>query len=91
MEKLYRKLWSRLGGRPWTYILRDTWHKLEGLWIIGLVAVGACLGHWFWDSILWLLSAFALGYIAGHLFGGTRYSPGQMGESTAGKNLKGEY
>ncbi|MFC1914365.1 hypothetical protein ACFLXF_03740 [Chloroflexota bacterium] len=48
---LYRALWSRIGGRPWTYILRDTWHKFEGLWIIGLVAVwaislGISSGEW---------------------------------------------
>ena len=55
----YRVLWSRIGGRPWTYILRDTWHKLEGLWIIGLVAVGALVGHWLWDSIFWFLLVFA--------------------------------
>ncbi len=38
---LYEMLWSRIGGCPWTYILRDTWYKLEGIWIIGLVAVAA--------------------------------------------------
>jgi len=38
---IYKALWLRIGGRPWTYILRDTWHKFEGLWIIGLVAAGA--------------------------------------------------
>ena len=50
LEKLYQRLWTRLGGRPWTCILRDTWHKLEGLWIIGFVAVGALLGHWLWEK-----------------------------------------
>jgi len=67
---IYKALWSRIGGRPWTYIIRDTWHKFEGLWIIGLVAVGALLGHWLWGLIFWLLLVFALGYIAGHLFWG---------------------
>ncbi len=50
LEKLYQKLWTGLGGRPWTCILRDTWHKLEGLWIIGLIAVGALLGHRLWEK-----------------------------------------
>ena len=81
-EKAYKALWSRVGGRPWTYILRDTWHKLEGIWIIGLIAVGALLGHWLWELIFWFLLVFALGYIAGHLFWGTRYIPGQRGDST---------
>jgi len=29
LKGLYRVLWSRIGGRPWSYILRDTWHRLE--------------------------------------------------------------
>ena len=45
LAPLYKALWSGIGGRPWTYI-GDTWHKLEGLWIIGLIAVGAVLGCW---------------------------------------------
>jgi len=81
MKNLYKAIWSRLGGRPWTYILRDTWHRLEGLWIIGLVAFGAGLGHWLWELIFWFLLVFALGYIAGHLFWGTGYIPGQRVDS----------
>jgi len=74
---IYQALWSRIGSRPWTYILRDTWHKFEGLWIIGLVAVGALMGHWLWESVFWFLLVFALGYIAGHLFWGKEYIPNQ--------------
>ena len=73
----YRVIWSKIGGRPWTYILRDTWHRLEGLWIIGLVAIGVLLGRWFWNLIFWFLLVFALGYIAGHLFWGKEYTPDQ--------------
>lgn len=74
---VYKAFWSRIGGRPWTYILRDAWHKLEGLWIIGLVAVGAVMGHWLWESVFGLLVVFALGYVAGHLFWGRKYIPNQ--------------
>ena len=81
LENLYKTLWLKIGGRPWTYILRDTWHKLEGLWIIGLVALGALLGHWLWDLIFWLLLVFVLGYVAGHLFWGTSYIPSQQDKS----------
>ncbi|MDP2919375.1 MAG: hypothetical protein Q8O43_04055 [Dehalococcoidia bacterium] len=77
---LYKIIWSRIGGRPWTFILRDAWYTLEGLWIIGLVAIGALLGHWWWGFIFWLLLAFALGYVAGHLFWGKDYIPCQRGE-----------
>lgn len=78
-------MWTKIGGRPWTFILRDTWHRFEGLWLIGLVAAGAALGHWFWGQILWILLVFALGYIAGHLFWGNEYMPDQ---GKAGKEVK---
>ncbi len=74
---LYKILWKLIGGRPWTYILRDAWHKVEGLWIIALVAIGAMLGHFWWNMIFWFLLIFAIGYIAGHLFWGKDYIPDQ--------------
>jgi len=73
----YRWWWRRIGGRKWTFIMRDTWHKYEGLCIIGLVAIGAVLGLWLWELIFWFLLVFALGYIAGHLFWGKDYIPNQ--------------
>jgi hypothetical protein len=78
LANLYRRLWQTIGGRPWTYILRDIWHKYEGLCIIGTIIVGAALGHWLWPLVFWLLLVFALGYLSGHLFWGTRYIPGQQ-------------
>ena len=77
---LYKELWSRIGGRPWTYIIRDFWHKYEGLCIVALVAIGVFLGRWHSNELLMLLVAFAVGYIAGHLFWGTEYKPGQRGD-----------
>jgi hypothetical protein len=77
----YKWIWSHIGGRPWTYIIRDAWHKIEFIWIIGLVSLGIWLGHTFdWTTVLigWLI--FSAGYIAGHLFWGTPYVPGQGGE-----------
>ncbi len=77
---IYKAIWSVIGGRPWSYILRDIWHKYEGLCILFMIGVGAVLGHWLWRSIWWLLLAFTLGYIAGHLFWGKDYIPDQKGE-----------
>ena len=81
LGSLYRALWMRVGGRPWTYILRDAWHRVEGLWLLGLLAVGAVLGHWLWERFFWLPLAFGLGYVAGHLFWGKEYVAGQRGGS----------
>lgn len=78
---LYKELWSRIGGRPWTYILRDAWAKAEFVWIVGLVSLGIWLGHNYgWKQIMigWLI--FSAGYLFGHLFWGTKYIPGQEGD-----------
>lgn len=81
---IYKWLWSRIGGRPWTYIIRDWWVDYEGLWIIGFVAIGALLGHWLWELIFWFLGVFALGFVAGHLFWGTKQVYGQKGNPNPG-------
>lgn len=82
----YEWLWRRIGGRPWTYILRDAWHRYEGIWILALIACGALLGRFFWSHALWVLLAFTLGYIAGHLFWGTPYVPDQRPDSEDGES-----
>ncbi len=77
----YKWWWQRLGGRPWTYILRDWWGDYEFFWIVGLVSLGIWLGHIFtWQTVLkgWLI--FSVGYIAGHLFWGKEYILNQQGE-----------
>ncbi len=78
MSNPYKWLWGHIGGRPWTYILRDSWDDYEFVWIVGLVSLGIWLGHVYgWDTILkgWLI--FMAGYIAGHLFWGTKHIPRQ--------------
>lgn len=74
-------LWKWIGGRPWTFIIRDLWHRFEIVWIIGLVAVGVALGHNFdWIEVLKIMGIFTVGYIAGHLFWGKPYIPDQEGK-----------
>jgi len=80
---LYKILWSRLGGRPWTFILRDLWHHFEWLWIIGLLVGGYLIGKNGLDHLLGWVIAFTIGYVAGHLFWGTSYIPGQKGDDCA--------
>jgi len=66
---IYKWLWTRLGGRPWSDIIRDTWRQFEFFWIVGLVTLGVCLGHIFdWQRILLIWLIFSLGYLCGHLF-----------------------
>lgn len=77
----YKELWKRIGGRPWTYIIRDCWHKSEFFWIVGLVGLGIWLGHIVdGKTILTLWIVFSLGYLAGHVFWGTTYIENQDGD-----------
>ena len=69
IERIYTWLWTRIGGRPWTYIIQDHWKRYQFVWIVGLVTAGVWLGHNYdWRSVItgWLI--FSLGYLAGHLF-----------------------
>lgn len=78
MCKLYEKLWKIWPGRRWTYAIRDWWHQYEGLWIVGLIAIGA-LACWKFGllSVLKALAIFASGYVAGHVFWGKDWGKGQ--------------
>lgn len=77
----YKWLWSHTPiNRPFTYWLRDLWHRFEFIWIIALVAIGVALGHNFnWIEVLKIMGIFTLGFIFGHLFWGTRYIESQGG------------
>jgi hypothetical protein len=80
---LYRELWSRFGGRPWTYIARDIYHKVEYLVLVTVLLAGYVIGRnemvsWRW--FLALLGAYSCGYIHGHFFWGKEYVPGQKAE-----------
>jgi len=78
---IYKKLWSLTPiNRPFTFWLRDVWHKCEFVWIIGLIAVGVALGHHFdWIMVLKIMGIFTTGFIFGHLFWGKPYIPDQQG------------
>ena len=69
----YKLLWTRFGGRPWTWISRDSWIANPARWAFGLVA-GASLAGWLirrflgWRGALSLLMGFTVGFILGHIF-----------------------
>lgn len=48
LSRLYRALWSRIGGRPWTYIVRDSYHRRPLFWLAAAAGIGLILGHLFW-------------------------------------------
>ena len=74
----YKFLWTHIGGRPWTYIVRDLWHKAEFVWIIALIGIGVWLGHNFdWVGVLEIMGIFTIGFIFGHFFWGRQYIEAQ--------------
>ena len=74
---IYKFFWKPF-GRPFTFMIRDCWHKIEFVWIIGLVAVGVCMGHHYdWITVLKVIGIFTVGFIFGHLLWGKSYIPGE--------------
>lgn len=77
----YKWLWTRIGGRPWTYILRDIWHKYELVWIAVIFTGGVLLGHYCgFKTVLTIGLSFLIGYLFGHLFWGSEYKENQQGD-----------
>ena len=78
----YKAIWSKIGGRPFTYILRDIWHEAE--WVFQTIFFGlGVLTAWLtnsWSLTLILWGVYTLGYIAGHLFWGKDYIKIQRGK-----------
>ena len=49
----YEWLYSKVGGRPWSYIIRDSYHQRPLLWLAIMTVLGVLLGHLFWGTA-WL-------------------------------------
>ena len=76
---LYKQLWSRIGGRKWTYILRDFYHKFEYFIIIGGLVGGYYLSRILTErQFALVIFALSVGYIFGHLFWGKDYIKNQQ-------------
>ncbi len=78
---IYKKLWSVVGGRPWTYIYRDVWHKFEWFPQMQWLVTGA-IGYYFggWKGLLIAVGIYTFGYINGHFFWGKKYVAEQQGK-----------
>ena len=76
----YKMLWTHIGGRPWTYIIRDAYHGVEFLVIVSLTSLGFFLAHVITvREFLTILAGFTIGYVLGHLFWGMEWIRGQKG------------
>ena len=67
-------LWHWIGGRKWTYIMRDFAYQNPMLLIIGFFCLGMLLRPYMdWDDT-W---KFFAGLLLSHLFWGTKWRKGQ--------------
>ena len=76
----YKWLWSRVGGRPWTFILRDFYHQFEYFILLIPLLLGYYVQPYLCARDLWIIiGALTIGYVCGHLFWGKKYIEGQEG------------
>lgn len=81
----YKWWWSRFGGRPWTFILRDVWHKFEIVPQLWWLMKGAIIYKYFgWAGIGVFIAIYLYGYLQGHLKWGKPYQEGQGKENQQG-------
>ena len=68
LGKLYEKMWSKVGGRPWTEIVRDDQRRSPMVFLLiflGLgILVGRLAGKYWWK----LLLGFLMGLLCGHFW-----------------------
>lgn len=68
LEKLYEKLWRRVGGRPWTEIVRDEQKQSPLIFLLIFLGFGVLLGkvaaRYWWQ----ILIGFLLGLLCGHFW-----------------------
>ena len=78
---LYKKLWSLVGGRPWTYIYRDIYRKFEYFIQLQWFVTGWFIYYYFGlKGIIAFLVSYTWGYINGHFFWGSKIVKGQKGK-----------
>jgi len=68
LERLYEKLWQKVGGRPWTKIIRDEQKRTPLVFLLiflGLgISTGKLAGKYWWQILL----GFLLGILSGHFW-----------------------
>jgi predicted MFS family arabinose efflux permease len=68
LEKIYEKLWSHVGGRHWTEIIRDDQRRTPLLYMLVFLAFGILVGklaaRYWWQIML----GFLLGVLCGHFW-----------------------
>ena len=91
--KLYHWLYMHTPiKRPFTYALRDFYHEVEYVVIIGFFTLGYFTHNWLCPRDFWLIcGGVTVGYILGHVFWGKRYISNQGTDEEGQEEDEGEW
>jgi len=68
LERLYEKLWRRIGGRSWTEVVRDEQKQAPLVFLLIFLGLGILTGklaaRYWWQ----ILIGFVLGLLSGHFW-----------------------
>jgi len=68
LGKLYEKIWQKIGGKPWTEIVRDEQKQAPLVFLLILLGLGLTVGRlagkYWWQ----ILIGFLLGILCGHFW-----------------------
>jgi len=88
---LYKKFWSVIGGRPWTFIRRDIYHLAPLVNIVVFITIGFFSGLFYHEILQWVTSAWwhpialvatfwFIGVLQSHFHWGKDWIEGQKGD-----------
>jgi len=68
LAKLYEKIWQKVGGRPWTEIVRDDQRQSPLVFMLIFAGLGIMTaklaGRYWWQIVI----GFLFGVLAGHFW-----------------------
>jgi hypothetical protein len=68
LEKLYEKLWSRVGGKPWTEIVREDQKNAPLLYLLIFLGLGILLVRLAGKNWWLILVGLLVGILCGHFW-----------------------
>ena len=68
LERLYEKLWSKVGGKPWTEIVREDQQHSPLLYLLVFLALGILLARLAGKNWWLILVGFLAGILCGHFW-----------------------
>lgn len=68
IERLYEKLWGKVGGKPWTEIVREDQKNSPLLYLLIFLAFGILLARLTGKNWWQILLGFLVGIICGHFW-----------------------